>query len=459
MQEDIFSRAGSAPQGRDAQQDDIFSRAGGTTPDRSRPSTLPPFSQSRAEVRQAQGETGVNFNVDYESRFGVDPFTRGWANIVSDNPEELQLWAQRRYGPNAVILRGSAAGAQPGTPEYGTLYLSRDTDQPFEVFDPSQGLAAERAAGEQAGTVQGALRGAGGRAAEILAETAEVGTEFLPEAAGEALLTRGGGMLPRGIRAATEIPGWRLRGLSRGAGYAAAAGGAAFGATALENAIQSGIGTNVESAQEVLDIAGGEAGFAAGLSALGSAGKFVGYLGIDSLIGASTQEGREFLEATRAINRQLEERARQGGMSGEEIAGFMRENGIVEPLAGWTSNNPFARGMLGYLSRVSGEINAYRENLRTNLRRAAEREAADYGGQIAPEVSRTRCKNSYRQLEERVLAQGWTIALRLVVKPLFILMPLRAKRKRRHLKCMTTPLAAWRARAATILMFATTSLR
>jgi len=327
-------------------------------------STLPPFSPDRASVRQSMGETGVNLNVDYESNFGVDPLTRGWANIVSDNPEELQRWAQRRYGPEAVILRGSAAGAQPGTPEYGSLYISRGMDQPFQVFDPSQELAAQRFMGEEGGAIRGAL----GRTGEILSETAEVGTEFLPELAAELALTRGGGTASRLIRGTSNISGWRLRGLARGAGYAGASAGAAYCATLLENALQEyAVDTNVETADEIFSGATGEAQLAAGLSLLGSGLKFGGYSLVDALIGKASPEGEDFIAATRALNERIEADARTQGMTERELADYMRETGILDPLNGWVSDNPFGREMLGYLSRVSNEINRYRKTYASTL--------------------------------------------------------------------------------------------
>lgn len=310
-------------------------------------------SPGRAEVRETFTGPGPRISVDYTSP-GVNPVVRGWAELSSDTPEELQLWAQRTYGPEAIILPGSSLGFQPGTPEFNTKFLSRDPSSSFEVFDPSQELAAIRSRGTRTGGAA-ATSGLMGRAGEVGAEAIETAISLAPEIAIEAGilgLSRGGaagGTLGR----ISNIGGWRLRGLSRAAYLGSTSGVATAGSSALQQIIQEYQGTQAQTQGEQASQLGTEAAMATAFSLGGSALKTAAYLGLDAVIGKTSPEGERLLRAAAEINRRAE--------AGENVAP------LRDPLIAYTSDNPVARQTFSFLSRMSSEISKYQRDFRQEL--------------------------------------------------------------------------------------------
>lgn len=348
---------------------------------------------ARAAVRRAVEGSGPNIDVDYTSP-GVNPFRRGMAELMADTPEELQLWAQNTYGEDATILPGSALGFERGTPEASSMFLSRGYDQPFEVFDPSQGLAAVRARGAGSG-VGGGLAGLGGRLGEIGAETIETGVAFAPELAAEAgllALSRGGsagGLLGR----ISQMGGWRMRGAAR-AGYMGGVSAAATGGgSSIQQIIQEQAGTQAQTREEQIAQSRNEAALAGAFSLMGSAAKMGGYLGIDAILGRTSEEGERLLSAAREFNLRA-----QRGENVEPLA---------DPLIAYTSNNPVTQATFNFLSRMSPEIAEYQRNFRASLLRTAERqgEAGTQGEfPIRPDDEvREALNDQYQLLRERIL--------------------------------------------------------
>lgn len=319
--------------------------------------------------------------IQYNFGQGANVFTRGRAELMSDNPEELQLWAQRNYGDEAAILRGSQLGFPEDSPEYNATFLSRGFDQPFEVFDPTQSMAAGDA-------------GIGGRLAEIAAEIGEVGMSLAPELAVEAglLAATRGRTLPGALGKISQLGGWRARGASRAGYFGGVSGGAALGSSALQQIMQDYGGTQTQTRDEQISSGLTDAAIASGFSLGGSVLKFGGYLGIDALLGQTSEQGARTLQAASEFNR----RAR----AGEDVAE------ILPPLVASTSNNPLTRQTYNFLSRMSPEFAEYNQRIRASLLDTARRRAGLSEGEFAllpEEEIRTALEDQYNFLRSRIM--------------------------------------------------------
>lgn len=347
---------------------------------------------ARAAVRGAVEGDGPPVDVDYTSP-GVNPIRRGVAELMSDTPEELQLWAQNTYGEEATILPGTALGFEPGTMESNSIFLSRGYDQPFEVFDPSQEMAAQRSRGTRTGPV-GAASGFAGRMAEFGAEAAELGVAFAPELAAESgllALSRGGsagGALGR----ISRMGGWRMRGAARAGYMGGVSAGATGGGSAIQQILQEQSGTQAQTRSEQVSQTRNEAALAGTFSLMGSAAKMGGYLGIDAILGRTSEGGERLLSAAREFN----DMARRG----ENV------EPLADPLISYTSNNPVTQATFNFLSRMSPEIAEYQRNFRQSLMRTAERQGEIDTGEFAlrpDDEIREALNDQHNALRERIL--------------------------------------------------------
>lgn len=293
---------------------------------------------------------------------GENPIVRAQAEFLSDNPAELQRWAQQRYGPNATIRRGSDINPdqfRPGTPEGESTYLSRDYGQPYELFDPTQGMAEQRAGG--------GVGGMAARAAEFGAEVVEQAPSFAVEGAIEAGLLFADRLVPGSGRiAAAARAAPRAMRLARGTAMAGAAAGAVAGSNALQQIVQDYSGTQLQTRDEQTQQAIQESLEAGALSAFFTGADVVGRRAVDVALGHMSPQGRDALDAAREFNRM----AREGELQAGDVSR------ISAPLAGFSSQNPTTRTLFAYLARLSPEINTYQRNMREQVRKVADSFAA-----------------------------------------------------------------------------------
>ncbi len=321
-----------------------------------------PFSQETLmeRRRQRQGDQAVMAGnaqapaVNLESP-GANPLTRLKVEYLSDNPAEMQRAIRNHYGPDAVLVRGVDLGFDANTPEGRSTFFSTNYDQPFQVFDPTAALQAQRAGG--------GLSGAGAFALEVGAEAVETIPQFAPEIAAEALMlgrTRGLGHAARGLERArrAEMAGRRLAG---GAGRAGIMAGTAAASVSLGDALRQGTqalaGTQDQSVNELLAQNFEQAAMAGGLSAFFSGVGVLGGRGVDLVLGRASPEGAASLNAAREFN----EAIARGQITPEQVSE------IALPLAGYYSNSPLTKRIFGYLGRLSPEISLYQRNMRAQL--------------------------------------------------------------------------------------------
>lgn len=287
---------------------------------------------------------------------GAHPFVRAQAQFLSDDPVELNRWADRHYGEGSYITQGRNVGiTTPDDPKGNSWYLREGYEGDWRLFDPTQATVVSRAGDAPFS-----------RFSEIGAETIELAPTFITEGMLEAGLliasrgATGGRILTRLARLRDARP-MAYRGV-RGAGYAGATGLAAGSGSFLEQIAQEYAGTQAQDTDEQIQQIIETGAYAGGLSALGSGGLLVGSRVWQTVFGKATPEGAAALEAARQFN----ERFRSGEMSSRE---FER---LSAPLAGYITDQPTMKRVFQYLARLTPEINEFQRNYRRQLRSLAE---------------------------------------------------------------------------------------
>lgn len=354
------------------------------------PPPLPPGA-TRFDEQVARPAPGADFPpTEVDVTGGRNPFMRGLGETQFDTAEELNAYAQERFGAGSRIARGSEIpNAQFERPEFAdSWYLRRGLEDKWELYDPSAEHAARLWRGDSGGLV-GAARGAAGFLAERMGgELVEQGVPMAPELALEGALLAGTRNPASGYAALQNVVRSRL-------GRAGLSAGAAAGATSLSDMAQQYYqtqeGLQRQTPEEQREQAAVSAAFAGVGSVGGDALSFMLGRGRGTLLGRLGEEEEQVLDAWR----ELADLAETGGADAETLERL--SNG---PLWAALSDAPAARRVISYLGRLTPEINNYQQQLRKALDELTQKQAEIPEG--SPRELRQGLERAQRATEEEI---------------------------------------------------------